>query len=78
MLHDTCDRTLLLEKWLVLVGCLVKRRILTRCVVEEWVVVQRRGELEHRGRDLLLLSFTFFMIRLQARGRCVNTRKVDC
>ena len=63
MLHDTSDRPLLL--WLVVVGCVMKRRILTR--VEGWVVVKRRGELEHRGKDLLLLSFTSFMTRLQTR-----------
>ena len=74
LLHDTCDRTLLLGK-------LVERLVLVgwwRCVVEWWVATERRGELEHRGRDLLLRSFTSFMIRLQARGRCVNTRKVNC
>ena len=78
LFHDTCDRTLLLGRWLVLVGCLVERRILTRCVVEEWVVVQRRGELEHRGRDLLLLSFISSRVGMLTRGRGVHTRKADC
>ena len=73
LLHDTCDRTLLLGKCLVLVGYVMKRG-----VVEWLVVVERRGELEHRGRDLLLLSFTSFMTRLQTRRRGVNTRKVNC
>lgn len=74
MLHDTSDRPLLL--WLVVVGCVMKRRILTR--VEGWVVVKRRGELEHRGRNLLFLSFTSSKVRLLTRGRGVNTRKADC
>ena len=61
-------------------------------MVEGWGVVERRWELEHRGRDLLLLSFTSClvvgltrgsfvssMVKLQLnRGRGVNTRKVDC
>ena len=70
LLHDTCDRTLLLGKCLVLVGYVMKRG-----VVEWLVVVERRGELEHRGRDLLLLSFNPFEPRLLSRGGGVNTRK---
>ena len=90
MLHDTCDRTLLLGKWLVLVGYVMKRG-----VVEWLVVVERRGELEHRGRDLLLLNFTCsslegltkdrfvstMMVKLLLTtrgGRGVDTRNIDC
>ena len=72
MLHHTCDRTLLLRNSLVLVGYVMKRG-----VVEGWVVTERRGKLEHRGRDLLLLSFNPFEPRLLSRGGGVNTRKVN-
>ena len=74
LLHDTRDRTLLFG--LVVVGCVMKRRILKR--VEGWVVVKRRGELEHTGRNLLFLSFTSSIVWLLTRGRGVNTRKADC
>ena len=37
LLHNTCDRTLLLEKWLVLVWDVVKRS-----VVEAGAVMKRR------------------------------------
>ena len=47
MLHDTCDGTLLLGNCLMLVGGVVKRRILTRGLVVGCVVVERRGELEN-------------------------------
>jgi len=56
LLHDTCYRTLLLGKGLVLV-LMVKRRLLTRVVVKGWVVVERRWELENGGRDLTFLIF---------------------
>jgi len=78
LLHDTCDRTFLLEDWLVLVRCMVKRWILTRRKVEWCVVVERRWKLEHRGRNLLFLDFTISMVRLLARERSVRARKVDC
>ena len=78
LLHDTCDRTFLLEDWLVLVRCMVKRWILTRRKVEGCVVVERGWKLEDRGRNLLFLNFTISMVRLLARGRSVHPRKVDC
>ena len=40
---------------------MVKRGILTRSLMEGWVVVERRWKLEDRGRNLLFINFTISM-----------------
>ena len=40
LLHDTCNRTLLLEKWLVLIWCVVRRCLMRRGVVKRRILTR--------------------------------------
>ena len=40
LLHDTCDRTLLLKIWLVLVWCVVRRCLVRRGVVKRRILTR--------------------------------------
>ena len=40
LLHDTCDRTLILEKWLVLIWCVVRRCLMRRGVVKRRILTR--------------------------------------